>query len=100
MEEARVLFLDSIVVSISACHAEDRGSIPRRGDVLSGIITDITRYKSENVHGIIQKKTHVGRVRYVNEPIYICKLSLKVIIHAHYVNVYPAKFGTNLLWCS
>ena len=26
------IFLGSIVVSISACHAEDRGSIPRRGD--------------------------------------------------------------------
>ena len=25
------LFLGSIVVSISACHAEDRGSIPRQG---------------------------------------------------------------------
>ena len=26
--------LDSIVVSIPACHAGDRGSIPRRGDLL------------------------------------------------------------------
>ncbi len=26
--------LDSIVVSIPACHAGDRGSIPRRGDYL------------------------------------------------------------------
>ena len=26
--------LDSIVVSIPACHAGDRGSIPRRGDFL------------------------------------------------------------------
>ena len=26
--------LDSIVVSIPACHAGDRGSIPRRGDIL------------------------------------------------------------------
>ncbi len=25
--------LDSIVVSIPACHAGDRGSIPRRGDL-------------------------------------------------------------------
>ena len=30
----QVNFLGSIVVSISACHAEDRGSIPRRGDVI------------------------------------------------------------------
>ena len=29
----QVNFLGSIVVSISACHAEDRGSIPRRGDI-------------------------------------------------------------------
>merc|ERR1712121_420061 len=28
----QVNFLGSIVVSISACHAEDRGSIPHRGD--------------------------------------------------------------------
>ena len=27
-------FLDSIVVSIPACHAGDRGSIPRRGGTL------------------------------------------------------------------
>ena len=26
------IILDSIVVSIPACHAGDRGSIPRRGD--------------------------------------------------------------------
>ena len=26
--------LDSIVVSIPACHAGDRGSIPRRGDTI------------------------------------------------------------------
>ena len=31
---AVVVFV-SIVVSIPACHAGDRGSIPRRGDVLS-----------------------------------------------------------------
>ena len=29
---AFVSVLDSIVVSIPACHAGDRGSIPRRGD--------------------------------------------------------------------
>ncbi len=28
------LILDSIVVSIPACHAGDRGSIPRRGGAL------------------------------------------------------------------
>ena len=28
----KYLILDSIVVSIPACHAGDRGSIPRRGD--------------------------------------------------------------------
>ena len=30
--ELKVSVLDSIVVSIPACHAGDRGSIPRRGD--------------------------------------------------------------------
>ena len=29
-----IVILDSIVVSIPACHAGDRGSIPRRGDNL------------------------------------------------------------------
>ena len=29
--------LDSIVVSIPACHAGDRGSIPRRGDIFSNL---------------------------------------------------------------
>ena len=29
------LILDSIVVSIPACHVGDRGSIPRRGDLFS-----------------------------------------------------------------
>ena len=31
-KNVRYLILDSIVVSIPACHAGDRGSIPRRGD--------------------------------------------------------------------
>ena len=31
-ESPKHLILDSIVVSIPACHAGDRGSIPRRGD--------------------------------------------------------------------
>ena len=35
--------LDSIVVSIPACHAGDRGSIPRRGDILS----NLKKYSSE-----------------------------------------------------
>ena len=30
--ETFMAILDSIVVSIPACHAGDRGSIPRRGD--------------------------------------------------------------------
>ena len=30
----RQTVLDSIVVSIPACHAGDRGSIPRRGGIL------------------------------------------------------------------
>ena len=35
--------LDSIVVSIPACHAGDRGSIPRRGDIFS----NLKKYSSE-----------------------------------------------------
>ena len=30
------LFLGSIVVSIPACHAGDRGSIPRQGEIIRG----------------------------------------------------------------
>ena len=30
------LFLGSIVVSIPACHVGDRGSIPRRGEIIRG----------------------------------------------------------------
>ena len=33
------VILDSIVVSIPACHAGDRGSIPRRGDNLLLVLT-------------------------------------------------------------
>ena len=33
---------DSIVVSIPACHAGDRGSIPRHGDVLSFVYCEFT----------------------------------------------------------
>ena len=29
-------FLGSVVVSIPACHAGDRGSIPRRGEIIRG----------------------------------------------------------------
>ena len=29
-------FLRSVVVSIPACHAGDRGSIPRRGEIIRG----------------------------------------------------------------
>ena len=36
LEWLQVLVLDSIVVSIPACHAGDRGSIPRRGDYIFG----------------------------------------------------------------
>ena len=34
------LILDSIVVSIPACHAGDRGSIPRRGELFYDICQD------------------------------------------------------------
>ena len=34
------VFLDSIVVSIPACHAGDRGSIPRRGVRLVFVLFD------------------------------------------------------------
>ena len=37
------LILDSIVVSIPACHAGGRGSIPRRGDFFCLLIYDLGR---------------------------------------------------------
>ena len=42
--------LDSIVVSIPACHAGDRGSIPRRGDFL--IIFEI--YELQKIFMIVE----------------------------------------------
>ena len=41
------IILDSIVVSIPACHAGDRGSIPRRGDVLLSCMIQILIKKDE-----------------------------------------------------
>lgn len=38
-----VVVLVSIVVSIPACHAGDRGSIPRRGDMVSFLDTEVAR---------------------------------------------------------
>ena len=43
------VILDSIVVSIPACHAGDRGSIPRRGDNTFSVIRRFL------VNGIIQR---------------------------------------------
>ena len=39
--ESRVSLLDSIVVSIPACHAGDRGSIPRPGSFSTNTVSAI-----------------------------------------------------------
>ena len=41
-----VSVLDSIVVSIPACHAGDRGSIPRRGDYF---LTETSLFHTEMI---------------------------------------------------
>ena len=41
MQKVISIILVSIVVSISACHAEDRGSIPRQGDTYSYVVYDM-----------------------------------------------------------
>ena len=48
-----VEFLGSIVVSIPACHAGDRGSIPRRGDRLFYLVNAHaqTRYRFQYKKG-------------------------------------------------
>ena len=52
--------LDSIVVSIPACHAGDRGSIPRRGGITFALQfrmvlnKKILRYQLLNPHSINQ----------------------------------------------
>ena len=38
IQHLKYIILDSIVVSIPACHAGDRGSIPRRGEFFSIIV--------------------------------------------------------------
>ena len=45
--------LDSIVVSIPACHAGDRGSIPRRGDYF---LDEICGFLSMVIRKILEKK--------------------------------------------
>ena len=40
-EDAQMRLHDSIVVSIPACHAGDRGSIPRRGAFLNSTLQGI-----------------------------------------------------------
>ena len=55
--------LDSIVVSIPACHAGDRGSIPRRGGNVIFCI-DIIDIKMERVKATcIGRESNPGRPR-------------------------------------
>ena len=50
-------FLVSIVVSIPACHAGDRGSIPRRGDsFLIFSITCTCSYQSDQIFDVYFKR--------------------------------------------
>ena len=53
----------SIVVSIPACHAGDRGSIPRRGEHIFASLTSLDLFKKEqpvvlNVVGYSMIKVH------------------------------------------
>ena len=51
------LFLGSIVVSIPACHAGDRGSIPRRGEIIHGDCVMIFLQQNLNEFSNIRKRT-------------------------------------------
>ena len=56
LETSAVLVLVSIVESIPACHAGDRGSIPRRGDSAGRLYNSgprLSRKKSKRGHGCI-----------------------------------------------
>ena len=44
IEGMSITFRDSIVASIPACHAGDRGSIPRRGDTFCEILKKVYDY--------------------------------------------------------
>lgn len=61
LSETVIQVLGSIVVSIPACHAGDRGSIPRRGGVFTILTTNsFTRIYSvsfENFQSSWSKKT-------------------------------------------
>ena len=50
----------SIVVSISACHAEDPGSIPGRGDV--ALTSRITRQRGDHAYDARESSTSVHRI--------------------------------------
>jgi hypothetical protein len=49
--------LDSIVVSIPACHAGDRGSIPRRGELF------VSLYKISTYHDLADINKLIFRLR-------------------------------------
>ena len=51
------LFLGSIVVSISACHAEDRGSIPRQGGHDFVFCFYLKKPLNPALHALIRKRT-------------------------------------------
>ena len=76
--------LVSIVVSIPACHAGDRGSIPRRGDILSLINKNV---KGLNVIQIIREFSGVSNTI----SIYFCSSfsqhQMHIVVHSPYVNM-------------
>ena len=50
------VFLVSIVVSIPACHAGDRGSIPRRGELFLRVITHHSEFQWDETTPILTLK--------------------------------------------
>ena len=53
------IILDSIVVSIPACHAGDRGSIPRRGDFLLLILNLMLIFKKIKTINLMQHTSYI-----------------------------------------
>ena len=46
-------FLGSIVVSILACHARDRGSIPRRGEIFGSFFPSISSFSISSSRSLV-----------------------------------------------
>ena len=65
-----IIISDSIVVSISACHAEDPGSIPSRGSFSAGVAhtAERERRRIKNNKGEVERGHRHEKKRYEEQP--------------------------------